>query len=84
MSLWIKIKQKDLETYINHALLRTYCTKEEAWSLHISVKNHNTHTETGKFIYKALTQLFLRHNGCEATKVPYNNVFLANRLFTTT
>ena len=25
------------------------------WSLHISIKNHNTHTETGKFIYKALT-----------------------------
>ena len=43
-----------------------YCTKERARLLHISAKNHNIHTERGKFIYKALTlhgkQLFLRHD----------------------
>ena len=38
----------------------------KARSLHISVKNHDSHTETGKFIYKALTlhgkQLLLKRD----------------------
>ena len=43
-----------------------------ARSLHISVKNHDTHTETGKFIYKALAlhgkQLFSNVIDREAQK----------------
>ena len=52
MSLWVKIKLKDLETCIDHAptYLHTFCAKEGAWSLYISVKNHDTQTEKSKFI----------------------------------
>ena len=68
VSPWIKIKRKGLETHINHA---PTCV-----SLQISVKNHDTHTETGKFIYKALTfyakQLFSDVIDQEATKVLYS------------
>ena len=32
-----------------------FCTKQGAWSLYISIKNHDMQTEKGKFIYKALT-----------------------------
>ena len=35
--------------------LRTFHITEGVWSLCISVKNHDTQTETGKIIYKALT-----------------------------
>ena len=46
--------------------LCTFCTKEGARSLHVFVKNHNTQTEKGKFIYKALTlqgkQLLLKRD----------------------
>ena len=52
--------------------LRTFRTKKGARLLHISIKNHDTHTETGKFIYKALTlhgkQLFLKHNRLKSHK----------------
>ena len=41
-------------------------TKEGAQSLHISVKNHDTHSEEGKFIYNVLPlsgkQLLLKHD----------------------
>ena len=36
-------------------LLRMFHPKEGAGSLHISIKNRDTQTEKGKFIYKALT-----------------------------
>ena len=46
--------------------LCTFCTKEEARSLHISIKNNDTQTEKGKFIYKVLTlpgkQLLLKQD----------------------
>ena len=49
-----------------------------ARSLHISVKNHDTHTGTGKFIYKAFAlhgkQLLPNVIDREATKVPYSPV----------
>ena len=44
LSLWIKIKQKDLEARINHTPAFICCTKEGAQLLHISIKNHNTQT----------------------------------------
>ena len=49
VSLWIKIncKQKDLETHIDHALACIHFVQKGSWSLHISVKNHNTQTEKG-------------------------------------
>ena len=47
-------------------LLGMYCMWKVARSLHISIKNHDTHTETCKFIYKALAlhgkQLLLKRN----------------------
>ena len=43
VSLWIKIKQRDLETCINHALA---CVGDRL--LNISIKNYNTYTEQVK------------------------------------
>ena len=52
--------------------LHTFHTKQRARSLHISVKNHDTQTEKGEFIYKALTlpgkQLLLKHDRLRFTK----------------
>ena len=52
--------------------LRTFCMKEVAQSLHISVKNHDTQTEKGKFIYKTLTlpgkQLLLKLDQSQSHK----------------
>ena len=65
------------------AFLHTLCKKEMAWSLCISIKNHDTHTETDKFIYKALTlhdkEFLLNVIDSEAIKVPhiFRVVFLA-------
>ena len=55
LSLWIKNKQKDLETRIDHvpACVR-FVYERRGMVTHISFKNHDTHTEKGKFI-KALT-----------------------------
>ena len=69
LSLWIINKQKDLETHIDHAPACVHFVRiqEGARSLHISIKNHDTQTEKGKFIYKALTlpgkQLLLKCDG---------------------
>ena len=76
LSLWIKIKQlKGFETMHQPcpACVHTVYGKG-AWSLHISIKNHDTHTETGKIIYtyKALTlhgkQLLLKHDQLRSHK----------------
>ena len=47
-------------------------TKEGVRSLHITIKNHDTHTEKGKYIYKALTlhgkQLLLKQDQSQSHK----------------
>ena len=52
LSLWIQIKQKDLETHINHAPDVYVSYEKRGWSLHISVKNHNTQTEKRQIYLK--------------------------------
>ena len=53
-------------TYQLRPCLHMFRMKEGAQSLHISIKNHDTQTEKGKFIYKALTlpgkQLLFKHD----------------------
>ena len=49
LSPWIKNKQKDLETHIDHAhACICFVQKKAARSLHISVKNYNTQTDKHK------------------------------------
>ena len=52
--------------------LRMFHAKEGARSLHISIKNHDIHTETGKLIYTALTfhskHLFLKRDQSRCQK----------------
>ena len=62
-----KVSVKEFEnTHRPRPYLGTYCIWKGARSLHISVENHDTHTETGKFICKALAlhgkQLLLKRD----------------------
>ena len=72
LSMWIKLKQMVWKDLLTTSLFAYICTKEGAGSLHISIKNHDTQAEKGKFIYKALTlpckQLILKCDPSQSHK----------------
>ena len=55
MSLWIKNLKEFENTHGPHFACVLIVYGKGVRLLYISVKNHDTHTETSKFIYKALT-----------------------------
>ena len=58
-----------MKTRIDHALA---CIRivhgKGARTLHISIKNRDTHTKTGKFIYKAHGKQLLKHDRLRSHK----------------
>ena len=62
--------------------MHTFCTKQGMWSVCISIKNHDTHTETSNLSIRLWHYMakssFSKVIDCKATKVPYTftNVLL--------